>query len=101
MRKGLKIETVQDSKFMTLRCLLKPVSDFFGEDLKIVQVLLRKANITTTMNLYVQGFSEQARNAQSNVIEMVTNTPVMPIPVLEETTKPVMCTNVPRAKGEN
>jgi hypothetical protein len=38
---------------------------------KVVQELLRHANITTTMNLYAQAFSERARQAQSNVIEMV------------------------------
>jgi hypothetical protein len=42
---------------------------------KVVQELLRHANITTTMNLYAQAFSERARQAQSNVIEMVKKSP--------------------------
>jgi integrase len=46
-----------------------------GADVKMVQKLLRHSNISTTMNLYVQAFSEDARQAQNNVIEKVKNTP--------------------------
>jgi integrase len=44
-------------------------------DVKVVQELLRHSNISTTMNLYVQAFSEDARQAQSKIIEKVKNTP--------------------------
>ena len=46
-----------------------------GTDVKVVQELLRNSNISTTMNLYVQAYSADARQAQSNVIEKVKNTP--------------------------
>jgi integrase len=46
-----------------------------GTDIKVVQELLRHSNISTTMNLCVQAFSEDARQTQSNVIEKVKNTP--------------------------
>jgi integrase len=55
------------------------------EDVKVVQELLRHANVTTTMNLYAQAFSERARQAQNNVIEMVKKSPVKPIPSTENT----------------
>lgn len=54
-----------------------------GEDVKTVQELLRHSNVTTTMNLYAQGFSEQARKAQSNVIEMVRKAPLPELPKAE------------------
>lgn len=47
-----------------------------GEDIKVVQELLRHANVTTTMNLYTQVFSQTARKAQGKIIEMVRETPL-------------------------
>ena len=47
-----------------------------GEDMKVVQELLRHSNISTTMDLYAQAFSEDAREAQSHVIDMVRNAPL-------------------------
>ncbi len=46
-----------------------------GTDVKVVQELLRHSNISTTMNLYVQAFSDDAREAQSSVIEKDMNSP--------------------------
>ncbi len=47
-----------------------------GEDVKVVQELLRHANITTTMNLYAQAFSHDAREAQGKIVEMVRKAPL-------------------------
>ncbi len=46
------------------------------EDVKVVQELLRHANITTTMNLYAQAFSDDAREAQGKIVEMVRKAPL-------------------------
>lgn len=46
-----------------------------GEDVKVVQELLRHANIATTMNLYVQAFSEDARAAQGKIMDMIRKAP--------------------------
>ena len=54
-----------------------------GEDRKVVQELLRHSNISTTMNLYTQAFSENAREAQRNVIDIVRNTPMEALPAEE------------------
>ena len=47
-----------------------------GEDMKVVQELLRHAKFSTTMDLYTQAFSEDARQAQSHVIDMVKTAPL-------------------------
>ena len=41
-----------------------------------MQELCRHANPNTTLGLYSQAFSEDARRAQSKVVEMVRNAPV-------------------------
>ena len=46
------------------------------EDVKVVQELLRHATITTTMNLYAQAFSDDAREAQGKIVEMVRRAPL-------------------------
>ncbi|MGA7461902.1 MAG: hypothetical protein WBW69_16860 [Candidatus Korobacteraceae bacterium] len=38
-----------------------------GEDVKVVQELMRHAVPTTTLGLYVQAFSEDARQAQGEI----------------------------------
>jgi len=48
-----------------------------GEDMKVVQELLRHSNISTTMNLYAQAFSDDAREAQRNVIDLVRMAPLL------------------------
>lgn len=70
-RLGIKKQIGWHTFRRTYASLLKAV----GTDVKIVQELLRHSNISTTMNLYVQAYSEDARQAQSNVIEKVKNTP--------------------------
>ncbi|HTD54574.1 MAG TPA: site-specific integrase, partial [Silvibacterium sp.] len=47
-----------------------------GEDVKVVQELMRHSNITTTMNLYAQAFSDDARAAQTKIIELVRTAPI-------------------------
>ena len=42
-----------------------------GEDVKVVQELCRHANPSTTMGLYAQAFTADARRAQGKVVEMV------------------------------
>ncbi len=42
-----------------------------GEDIKVVQELCRHANPGTTMGLYAQAFTADARRAQGKVVEMV------------------------------
>jgi integrase len=42
-----------------------------GTDIKVQQELLRHANIQTTMNVYTQAVSDQKREANSKVVEMV------------------------------
>jgi hypothetical protein len=49
-----------------------------GEDVKVVQELVRHStsNIATTMNLYAQPFSADARRAQARLVEMVRKAPI-------------------------
>ena len=49
-----------------------------GEDVKVVQELMRHANPNTTLGLYVQAFSEDARQAQGKIVEMVRRAPLPP-----------------------
>ena len=44
-----------------------------GEDVKVVQELCRHANPNTTLGLYAQAFTQDARRAQGKVVEMVRN----------------------------
>lgn len=42
-----------------------------GEDIKVQQELMRHADIRTTMNVYTQAVSEQKRQAQGKIVQMV------------------------------
>ena len=42
-----------------------------GEDIKVQQELMRHADIRTTMNLYTQANSDQKRQAQGRIVQMV------------------------------
>ena len=46
-----------------------------GEDVKVVQELCRHANPSTTLGLYAQAFSEDARQAQNKIVELVRSAP--------------------------
>jgi len=42
-----------------------------ANDVKVVQELMRHANVTTTMNIYTQAISEKKREAQSRVVDVL------------------------------
>ena len=42
-----------------------------GEDVKVVQELLRHASVRTTMDVYAQAMTPDKRAAQQKVVEMV------------------------------
>lgn len=42
-----------------------------GEDVKVVQELMRHANITTTMNIYTKALTPAKREAQSRVVDVL------------------------------
>ena len=44
-----------------------------GEDVKVVQELMRHANITTTMNIYTRALTSAKRQAQSKAVDVLFN----------------------------
>ena len=42
-----------------------------GEDVKVVQELMRHANISTTMNIYTKALTSAEREAQSRVVDVL------------------------------
>ena len=42
-----------------------------GEDLKVVQELMRHANISVTLNIYAQAIAQSKRDAQSRVVSLL------------------------------
>jgi hypothetical protein len=42
-----------------------------GEDAKVVQELMRHANISTTMNIYTKALTSAKREAQSRVVDVL------------------------------
>lgn len=42
-----------------------------GEDVKVVQELMRHANISTTMNVYTKALTPAKREAQSRVVDVL------------------------------
>jgi len=42
-----------------------------GENPKVIQELLRHANLKVTMDTYAQAMSDEKRKAQSKVVEMI------------------------------
>jgi integrase len=44
-----------------------------GEDVKVVQELMRHANITTTMNIYTRALTSAKRKAQSKAVDVLFN----------------------------
>jgi integrase len=69
-----------------------------GEDMKVVQELMRHSNITTTMNLYAQAFSDDAREAQTKIMELVRTAPIPQRLGVQEQPFRLLCSNVHEAK---
>ncbi len=44
-----------------------------GEDVKVVQELMRHANITTTMNIYTRALTPAKRKAQRKAVDVLFN----------------------------
>ena len=42
-----------------------------GEDIKVVQGLMRHANILTTMNIYIKALTPAKRKAQTRVVDVL------------------------------
>ena len=42
-----------------------------GEDVKVVQELMRHANISVTLNIYAQAITQTKRDAQSRVVSLL------------------------------
>jgi integrase len=60
-----------DNSWHTFRRTYASLLASSGTDVKVVQELLRHANVSTTMNLYAQAYSLDARTAQNRVVEMM------------------------------
>lgn len=52
-----------------------------GEDVKVVQELMRHANITTTMNIYTHALTPAKRRAQSKAVDVLFNRTPQPVVV--------------------
>jgi integrase len=57
----------------TFRHSFSTLLSAFGTDLKVMQELMRHANITTTMNVYTQAMTAEKRNAQAKVVRAFVN----------------------------
>jgi integrase len=67
-----------------------------GEDVKVVQELLRLANPRITLELYAQAYSDDARRAQNRVVEMVRKASLpRHLQAKKNGGRRLMCTNVP------
>jgi integrase len=57
--------------FHTFRHTYSTLLKANGEDVKVVQELMRHANITTTMNIYTKALTPAKREAQSRVVDVL------------------------------
>jgi integrase len=57
--------------FHTFRHTYSTLLKANGEDVKVVQELMRHANISTTMNIYTKALSPAKREAQSRVVDVL------------------------------
>jgi integrase len=57
--------------FHTFRHTYSTLLKANGEDVKVVQELMRHANIATTMNIYTRALTPAKRQAQSRVVDVL------------------------------
>jgi integrase len=57
--------------FHTFRHTYSTLLKANGEDVKVVQELMRHANISTTMNIYTKALTPAKREAQSRVVDVL------------------------------
>ena len=57
--------------FHTFRHMYSTLLKANGEDVKVVQELMRHANISTTMNIYTKALTPAKREAQSRVVDVL------------------------------
>ena len=57
--------------FHTFRHTYSTLLKANNEDVKVVQELMRRANITTTMNIYTKALTPAKREAQSRVVDVL------------------------------
>lgn len=59
--------------FHTFRHTYSTLLQANENDVKVVHELMRHANVATTMNVYTKAISAKNRNAQSRVVDVLTN----------------------------
>jgi len=57
--------------FHTFRHTYSTLLKANGEDVKVVQELMRHANISTTMNIYTKALAPDKREAQSRFVDVL------------------------------
>ena len=58
-------------RFHTFRHTCSTLLKANGEDVKVVQELMRHANVSTTMNIYTKALTSAKREAQSRVVDVL------------------------------
>jgi integrase len=71
-------EITSTSDWHTFRRSFSTLLKANGEDVKVVQELLRHATVKMTVDVYAQAITPAKRNAQSKVIEMLRDGARMP-----------------------
>jgi integrase len=66
-----KIRLTKRIGWHTFRHTFGTILNANGENPKVIQELLRHANLKVTMDTYVQAVSDEKRKAQSKVVEMI------------------------------
>ena len=66
-----KIRLTKRIGWHTFRHTFGTILNANGENPKVIQELLRHANLKVTMDTYVQAVSDEKRNAQTKVVKML------------------------------